>query len=836
MRKRKKNRTVKNEKNPFAILKKIICCFSLIFVFSLFFETGEVRCAVSEADYVPWSGDWWPTRHGGLVTGRLYRGHPAPLEKYDYVTVGTYDGPATRFGMEYHYNPAALSWEGLCFCWAAASILEPEPTSEGVYKNVPFRIGDKKGLLAAIYYGTLFNEYPIDTPADFHRILEDFIADQKMPIIIDLGTHGESWNYPVFKYKTEYTQQDNIRHHTTTIYYASDDVSPDFVGTFVVENVSEYYFMLDENGNITESGWEGESAEFPPLVAREPLETIPLNPGLDMEQLRLILNAKDDPYEDNEDFESAALLSSGHHMLMASDPDYFKVSLKKGDKISIRTAPDPQTTEAGLNTYLRTYTPEKNLIQETPGEQLVEAGKDGDYFFQIVSAERSNDPFYQLFFQEHLSHSAIYPLHPTGQWNSGIALLTPDKNPSAEEKIILSIVDKDGVPVRSYYDISLASHLLGMAGTSFDLFPMTGNEYVRIESDVSFLGLQASFAGRSLLMGSNFIPTDQASATLFFPRSDRTGGWETYLGMINTGNQTEEVVRQSYSRDGLLLASDTVELAPGQKMEEYTAYMDIMVQDAATMTAAATSGKKCLTAYTTFFSPSFSANGRDLTPLSAEGAAELAVPHIISDENWWTDMAVMNIGENETRVTFSAYDGEGALINVSEQMIKAKGNFKGQIAKIFPDANAGDIASVKIVSQDEQPLNSVLLYGTNNNLRLAAIPVGSASATSLYLPHMACMAPWWTSVGVMNAGNAETVISLSLFDEKGNVLGSINKELKANQQLSGTIKELFDEDAVQTARYMKVESLIDQPIAGIYLMGADDNRRVMGGEMREMGN
>ena len=94
-------------------------------------------------------------------------------------------------GGRFYYNPQALTWEGLCFNWAAAAILEPEPTHKGIFQNTAFLVGDKKALLTVAYDGALYNKYPINNPADFHDLLEEFITNQKMPIMMDLGTDGE---------------------------------------------------------------------------------------------------------------------------------------------------------------------------------------------------------------------------------------------------------------------------------------------------------------------------------------------------------------------------------------------------------------------------------------------------------------------------------------------------------------------------------------------------------------------------------------------------------------------------------------------------------------------
>jgi len=222
--------------------KKLALC--LFIAATIFFQSAASKCATYEADYVPWSGYWWPKIHGGLTTGRDYRGHPSPFEKYDYVTTGTYDGPATRYGWEYHYDSDALFWD------------------------------------------------------------------------------------PVFKYDTDYTEDGNTRHYTTTVYYASDQVRPDIIGTHALEQTYYYYFISDEDGSITESGWENGST--PPVNATEPFGTEILNTGLDYDQLKEIVNTVDDPYEENDSFESATSLSNGRYTLVAINSDYFKAEMKKG--------------------------------------------------------------------------------------------------------------------------------------------------------------------------------------------------------------------------------------------------------------------------------------------------------------------------------------------------------------------------------------------------------------------------------------------------------------------------------------------------------------------------
>ena len=791
----------------------------LITVLSVFFFQAELRCATHEADYVPWSGYWWPFTQGGLVTGTGYRGHPAPLEKYDYVTTSAYSGPATRYGREHYYDKNALLWEGMCFCWAAASILEEEPVHKGIYEGTTFRVGDKKGLLTVAYDGTLYNRYYIDNPVDFHRVLEDFICYQKTPIIMDLGTSGEIWNYPVFKYEMGYTQDGNTRHYTTKIYYVSDAVRPDYVGARVYNSTYYYYFEIDGEGNITESGWEGDSIDHPPKKASEPFGTEPRNPGINYAQVKRIVTTDDDPYEENDTFQSAALLSSGGYTLLAIDSDYFKVALETGDKLNIRV-----TAEGDEDISLRTYNPDGELIEETPGsgEQVITADRTGDYFLEIVPLEPSEEPGYELFLQQILSYQGIFPLNPSGLWCTGIALMSPDNNIG---RTIICVVDRDGFPQRSYTTTSSEHHLLGML-EEFDLFPNKG--YIRVDSDSQLWGLQAVMAMDELILGANLISEKSACAEVFFPHFDTTGGWQTYFGLINLGDQTEKILRQSYGQDGQFLVSDTIELASGQKVENDAFYIGILKTDARSMSASTVSGRESLIGYIKFLNPSSGSKGRALVPLAMEGAAELVAPHIASGGYWWTGIAVMNTGDNDSTVTFLAYDAEGNQIGASEHLMKAKQNFVHEASNIFPGTWPEEIASMKVLSHNGQPLTGFMLYGSTHGLQLAGLPILPAFASPVYLSHVPCSGSWWTGIGLMNVSDVPADISFSLFNVDGNLLDLKIRHLNPNQRLASTIKGLFGTDISESARYLKIESDSGQPLSGIYLIGTNDGFRLMG--------
>jgi hypothetical protein len=134
--------------------------------------------ALVPANHVPWSGWWWPMKHGGLQ---------GPLGKYDHAT-----GKNAK-AWEVTNNPqeGAKDWYGFCHAWAASAITEPEP-KEG---KGEFTTGDFKGLLAALHtadlsnsYGERFESAPPNDPQDLYpdqlwHVLRLYIKQQGLPLV-----------------------------------------------------------------------------------------------------------------------------------------------------------------------------------------------------------------------------------------------------------------------------------------------------------------------------------------------------------------------------------------------------------------------------------------------------------------------------------------------------------------------------------------------------------------------------------------------------------------------------------------------------------------------------
>ncbi|MBI4493847.1 MAG: hypothetical protein HY690_13730 [Chloroflexi bacterium] len=190
----------------------------------------------AELERKPWSGWWWPAFEGRGPT--LYQSN-GPLDKYDrYVERATGENPLARPWERQEMRFPGSTWAGHCNGWAAASLLEPEPTEPREAFGVTFSVGDLKGLLSDYHFADAaawtFGEGGTVDPADFHRALLDWVAGKGKGFVLTFEmADGEVWSFPVYRFETAWGPDPEVFglwRVSTTVWVANPDVPPDFVG------------------------------------------------------------------------------------------------------------------------------------------------------------------------------------------------------------------------------------------------------------------------------------------------------------------------------------------------------------------------------------------------------------------------------------------------------------------------------------------------------------------------------------------------------------------------------------------------------------------------------
>jgi hypothetical protein len=790
--------------------------FLISFFLVLNIGSGRAEALTYQADETPWSGWWWPFAQGGLVTGTGYDGHPAPLEKYDLVTSGVTRGPATLYGLSNYYNTKAESWEGMCFCWAAAAMLEEEPVHRGIFGGLLFNVGDKKGILTAAYDGTLYDLYPIDNPEDFQEILETFIGNRRSMIMMDLGTDGEIWNYPVYKYDIDYTEAGNIRHYTVTIYFASDTVAPDYVG--MRESSRTYYYYYELSGSvITGSGWESGSESAHPVSAADPYGTACTNPGLDYNRVREIVYTDDDPYEPNDDFDSAASLTSGGYLLIAANNDYFQVDLRTGDRLKIRVDMEsPGVVEVNV------YDPARALIGRVCDgcTTTKEALMAGEYVIEVVPSDPSSEPVYELHLEQELSFRGVFPNDPSGVWSGGVTL-TGDGE--ALGRVILCQTDEEGNPERSYSVEVEGSCLEGLLET-FGLTPSLGG-YIRVDSDRPLAGMYSATDGSDLLMGCNLVPLSRAYRKIVFSHIASVSGWNTYFGFMNLGDTSEELDLTVYDSSGGTVSSERWVLDSGEKVED-DRFTGLFPSRGASVAISTRSGNDALVGYLVYQAP-LTSKARALLAVDGPQASELNVPHVAATGAWWTGISVMNGGTGSADVGFSAYDSGGALLGTVYRTLAPNQTVVSMAAYLFTGVSPDRIASLKVTAGTGAQLAGLAVYGSRDGQALSAAPMASSFPATLYAPWWWVSDTWWEGLAVVQKGTEQKTVVFDLMDDAGTVLQRVTRLLEPQERFIAMAETLFGTPVPDAAKTIRVYGG-ETPLSGIYILGSRDGKRLCG--------
>ncbi len=238
----------------------------------------------------PWSGYWWQHKTGGLTP---------PLQKYDLA----FQRDAAGWEQSVHVSPSVPDWFGHCHAWSAASLSEKEPRQLRSVQQVSFGIGDQKGLLTACHaqdiansYGDRFgdgqgNEDFADMrPDEVWRLLQTYVKQQGIPIVMDLEAGEQVWNYPVYQYHVDFYTDGGWIVGTMELVAADNNVDPDYLGT--QSSLHTYTFRIQSQQGTLVSGsgeWTGGSVDDHPDFAWYPYVAVAENPELDIESVAQVV-------------------------------------------------------------------------------------------------------------------------------------------------------------------------------------------------------------------------------------------------------------------------------------------------------------------------------------------------------------------------------------------------------------------------------------------------------------------------------------------------------------------------------------------------------------------
>jgi len=192
----------------------------------------------------------------------------------------------------------------------------------------------------------------------------------------------------------------------------------------------------------------------------------------------------------------------------------------------------------------------------------------------------------------------------------------------------------------------------------------------------------------------------------------------------------------------------------------------------------------------------------------------LYVPHIASDNTWWTGIGWTNTTNTAKSLQFTFDTGQQA-----EKQLVAGGHEAFTIASMFDNSKQPEIGAAQVTNGGG--MVGLMLFGGENVL--SGVNLSDATTSTLYFPHVAHDSEWWTGLVVYNPGTGTADLTLTYFDAQGGQLGANNTEVGPGQRMVGSPDTL--DFPAGTEWFMAQAS---QPITGFELFGTTDTNQLGG--------
>lgn len=808
----------------------------LIVVAGILFPGTGLALEVHEAEVTPWSGYWWPYYSGALATGQGYRGHPAPLEKYELFTQGLSPLAAVSWYKRNYYDSSAPGWYGLCAQWAWAAVYEPYQFFPSSEDNMVFRVGDKKGLLTLAHTDDLKETGSASDPDEFHYWLLHYIKDQGKAFVADIDSGREVWSHPIFRYEMERTVKDNVESVNVLIYYVSDFVHPDYRGSEI--RYKRYTYDLYLEGDAIVGGeWTGDSIEDHPVRLTFPLAQNSEWPDLDYDLLVGLAQSRDDFLEQGE---AVVSLAAGAYHLVLMDRDIYEIDCQPGDIFSLSVEKEAGSeeniemviTDGTGNEIRRTLLEEDNLP-----DSLTLTCDNPPYRIYLSQSNYASDPnIYTISLDIEKEYRKAIPYVPkSGGW-SGFAITNPGQSPA---NVSLTTYTEAGKPIHTVFGPARMEPNQRRVFL-FDDLPVRTHEKQETEqlilaSDMPVKLLNLHTTGSKGTMGA-FVQGDAwiQPQTRILPDTvpAMTPGYNLFGGIINRSFEPSEFSLAVYEPEGAMFSQKTLTL-PSKESFRITpgrspfynmpneGWIEIRLEN----------GTADFDVYQYLNAP----NGMESLFALPGDAADKIVPHVPPPGYWETDVTLINPTDqgNQVRLHLALAGADAGedmeiYLNPREKRVINLGQIYG---KFQTDPLYHSIVAIK----GTHPIAGYYRYSAPQDQVCLPLMDSRDFKSELVLPHYpGDDGHWWTGAGICNPFSADLTVKAEPYDNQGNNLMTPKiLNLKAGEYTVFMVADRFPEQSSKIAFVkFRVQGNEGGYIGGFYLYGRfPDNRMLSGANM-----
>ena len=303
-----------------------------------------------------------------------------------------------------------------------------------------------------------------------------------------------------------------------------------------------------------------------------------------------------------------------------------------------------------------------------------------------------------------------------------------------------------------------------------------------------------------------------SSTTLYYPFARSDNAWETEIAVVNASSVSElNGTFTAYNASGTAVGSPLIVNLPPLGRKQLTAGQDF--SDPQTI------------CYAVFHSNEGDAVGyqrpyrgsrcRAAVPAGKSNASDtIYVPHIASDENWWTLISLLNTGEETRDLSFEFDDGS------TRNLILAPGQCRQFFLKsLFDGVPQEGIHSAEIKNARE--VAGLELFGTGT--QLSGVWLSDQLSDKIYYPHIASDNVWETGLVAYNPASDSCTVTITPYAESGMSLDAQEEDIPAKGRYFGVVSQL---NLPESTAWMKIEA--QNPLAGFELFTQKNEPQIAG--------
>ena len=301
-------------------------------------------------------------------------------------------------------------------------------------------------------------------------------------------------------------------------------------------------------------------------------------------------------------------------------------------------------------------------------------------------------------------------------------------------------------------------------------------------------------------------------AALYFPHVAVTSEWQTEICVINP-SATETVTGNlvSYDDNGNQVATKPLTVGPNVRVQYDVGSQLPSMGSTGYIIFKNTSGWPV--GYT-----KFSQNSGDRVAVPAVDSVntgDIYVTHIAWDP-WWTGISLVNTTAAAKDLTIRFNTGE-----TRTKTLAAGQHSVFTIASLFGNQTRTDIESAVI--ENASGVVGLELFAVGMGGVIGGVPLISGTAATLYYPHVASDATWWTGLVAYNPSATATQVTVKPYDAIGTALATSTQTVAPGGRYFGNSMQL---NLPASTAWFSLES--PNPMVGFELFGTIDGKRLAG--------